>query len=135
MLWKRLNAFGTDAWRVVQLRDKWLVQGAAVFEHGRQVASLSYSVTCASDWSTRLARVSGWVGSQDVELDVRRSDLGDRMVNGDPAPRKNVTTLNEVVSQAAMVGGLLAQKDDPAIVHLSNSDLLLYVFIVRYENT
>lgn len=83
VLWRRLDAPGHDACRLETAGDAWRVDGAAAFRHedGRP-ARLTYRVEADAAWHTRQGRVRGWIGAQEVELDIARSVAGVWTLNG-----------------------------------------------------
>lgn len=82
ILWRRLDTPGHDACRLEQRNGGWHLKGTAVFRHEAVPARLSYHVTCAPDWTTREGRVSGWLGTQTVELGLARTPEGVWTLNG-----------------------------------------------------
>ena len=80
--WRRLDTPGHDAAVVNRTNDGWRLEGTTVFAHGSGPARLSYWVECASDWRTRRANVTGWVGHNRFEVDVTRSETGEWRLNG-----------------------------------------------------
>jgi uncharacterized protein len=82
MLWRRLDAPGHDSACLRWVGDDWLLTGVAVFGHEGRACCLAYDVTCDATWRTRLARVSGWVGSEPVEREIRALDGGRWLLDG-----------------------------------------------------
>ncbi|WP_420129347.1 putative glycolipid-binding domain-containing protein [Longimicrobium sp.] len=82
-LWRRLDTPGHDAARVSRTADGWRLEGTAVFGHELGPARIQYWVDCAPDWTTRRARVTGWVGDRRCDVDVSRSEAGEWQRNGE----------------------------------------------------
>jgi uncharacterized protein len=80
--WRRLDTPGHDAAHVSRTADGWHLEGVAVFAHEHGPARLLYSVDCAPDWQTRRGGVTGWIGDQRIEVDVRRTDAGQWLLDG-----------------------------------------------------
>ena len=80
--WKRLDLMGHDACRLQQVDGGWRLSGVALY-HEDALTALSYDVLHDANWVTRSARISGWVGSRDLELSVERDAAGLWWFNGD----------------------------------------------------
>jgi len=76
ILWRRLDAPGHDACRLVQRHDGWRLHGVANFRHDGGPASLTYQVDCDDQWVTLAGAVWGWVGAQSFNLRITRSSDG-----------------------------------------------------------
>jgi hypothetical protein len=70
ILWRRLDRPGHEFGRLASRSDGWQLSGTAVFAHEAQPCQLGYLVTCDSGWRTVLARVKGWVGGREIDIDV-----------------------------------------------------------------
>lgn len=70
VLWRRLDAPGHDAARLVRTAEGWRIEGMAVFAEGGSPACLRYRVDCGEGWRTRRATVEGWVGARRVEVEI-----------------------------------------------------------------
>ena len=86
VLWRRLDAAGMDACRFRRGKTGWTIEGAAVFADRGAVARLSYTLDLDPDWSSLAARVSGWVGGETIDLDIRRTAEGGWQANGVEVP-------------------------------------------------
>src|SRR5688572_30362172 len=71
-----------DACRFQSGFDGWTISGTAIFLTDRSAANLTYEVACGSDWSTRTATVSGWLGEKNISISLERSETGDWQLNG-----------------------------------------------------
>jgi hypothetical protein len=85
ILWRRLDVPGHDACRLERVDGGWRLAGVAVFRHERGSAQIAYELVVDERWTTRAGIVSGWVGDERVDVQVRRSSdgawtLGDRRV-------------------------------------------------------
>ena len=72
ILWRRLEAPGHDACRLVEHGDGWRVEGAAVFSVDGAVARLDYGVLCDPAWHARHGYVRGWIGERAIEFEIVR---------------------------------------------------------------
>ncbi len=81
MLWRRVDQPGHESARLVYQHPSWHLSGAAVFVYDGQPCRLDYGITCNSRWETRLARVTGWVGDQAVEIEISADSNGRWFVN------------------------------------------------------
>jgi uncharacterized protein len=70
MLWRRLDQPGHEAARLFVQEAKWHLTGTAVFASEQQPCRLDYLVKCDSAWGTLSGRVTGWVGSAMVDIEV-----------------------------------------------------------------
>jgi hypothetical protein len=75
ILWRRLDAPGHDACRLVETVDGHRLDGAAVFHHDGTAAVLAYELDGDAAWRTRAGTVRGWLGARPVAYSVRR--IGD----------------------------------------------------------
>lgn len=87
ILWRRLDAPGHDACRLVPAGEGWILEGAAVFRHESGVpAAVHYELECDGDWSTRSGRVHGWVGARAIEHRIERAHEGPWTLDGRIVP-------------------------------------------------
>ncbi|HTG33518.1 MAG TPA: putative glycolipid-binding domain-containing protein [Thermoanaerobaculia bacterium] len=86
VLWRRRDLPGHEACRVTALATGWRIAGTAVFLYERQACRLDYTIGCDATWRTLAAKVLGWVGDQDVEVEVLRDLSGDWQLNGRDCP-------------------------------------------------
>ena len=82
ILWRRLDAAGHDACRLLRNDDGWRLEGAAACRLEGTPASVAYIVDCDAGWRTRHGVVLGWVGEQRLDLRVERSPEGHWTLNG-----------------------------------------------------
>jgi hypothetical protein len=59
-----------------------LLDGTAVFLDSGRPVRLDYRVWCDRDWRTRTARVVGWIGTGEVEIDISVDTAGTWRSNG-----------------------------------------------------
>jgi hypothetical protein len=83
--WRRLDAPGHDACRLIEDTSGWRLEGTAVFLHRGAAACLSYVVTGGKDWRTRRGSVRGFIGATSIDVTVVRSARGAWTFNGVPA--------------------------------------------------
>lgn len=76
VLWRRLDAPGHDACRLLRNADGWMLDGTAVFLADGFPARLSYEVACDPEWRTRQGLVRGWFGDRPIGLTIRLGDDG-----------------------------------------------------------
>jgi hypothetical protein len=70
ILWRRLDQPGHDAARLVERAEGPLLEGTAVFSESGEPCRLDYRVICDKEWRTMSARVSGWLGTASIELEI-----------------------------------------------------------------
>src|SRR5262245_19660258 len=70
ILWRAIHLQGHEACRLYRLGNAWRLEGTAVFSHDSHPCHLSYLVVCDSSWNTLNARVSGWVASDNVDVEL-----------------------------------------------------------------
>ncbi len=86
ILWRRLDAPGHDACRLVPDGDGWRLEGSAVFRQEGAAARLDYRVACDAGWRTRRGRLLGWIGARDLDLEIARGKDGGWTLGGVPVP-------------------------------------------------
>jgi len=86
ILWKRKDASGFESSRVTILGSHRQVEGVAVFFFDGNACRLDYDIRCSSEWITRDATVSGWVGSRAIEIVIARSVEGEWTLNDQRQP-------------------------------------------------
>jgi uncharacterized protein len=82
VLWRRLDQPGHEAARLVFHDPFWQLSGNAVFAHEGRPCRLEYLVVCSSAWQTLHAKVTGWVGTRCVRLDVAADSILRWRLNG-----------------------------------------------------
>jgi len=82
VLWRRLDVDGMDACSFGQCEDGYEISGSALYLDGKRAIKLDYRVSCNSDWSTRAAWVSRWVGSERKGLSISRDTAVTWTVDG-----------------------------------------------------
>jgi hypothetical protein len=86
VLWRRLDLPGHEACRLATAGTEWRLSGGAVFLHEGQACRLGYEIACDARWRTLSAKVAGWVGDQDIDVEVLRDEAGLWRLNGEPVP-------------------------------------------------
>ena len=76
ILWRRVDRPGHESARLSALEDGWGLAGTSVFAHEGEPCCLSYRISCDSEWRTRSAGVIGWLGANEVRVDVRVEGAG-----------------------------------------------------------
>lgn len=84
VLWRRLHEPGHDACRLVEDRQGWCLEGAAVFLHEGAPACLSYRVVGTPDWLPLHGYVKGFIGSNDIDVTITRDVASKWLLNGTP---------------------------------------------------
>ena len=71
VLWRRLDHPGHES-ALLFLRDiSWHLHGTAVFLHEQLPCRLDYHLICDSRWHTRRASVGGWLGDEEIQIELR----------------------------------------------------------------
>src|SRR5262249_16423211 len=68
--WRAIYWPGHEACSLERSNSQWRLQGTAVFLYEGRTCRLSYSIECDARWQTRSAVISGWVGDEDVNLEL-----------------------------------------------------------------
>jgi uncharacterized protein len=88
VVWRRLDVPGHEFARLANDGSIWELAGTAVFFYEKQPCKLDYRVVCSSDWHTQTAQVSGWLGEQRIDTDIRVEAGGQRWwLNGVEQPQ------------------------------------------------
>ena len=82
VLWRRLDAEGHDACRLVAVDDGWRLEGVAAFDHEGAACAIAYTVECDPKWRTRGARLSGTRGDDRLEIRIERTAGDHWLLNG-----------------------------------------------------
>jgi len=87
MLWRRIDQPGHESCRLYQVDNEWCLEGTAVFlnDDGRP-CRLSYQIKCDSSWKTLTGSVSGWLGNDNVNIEVSVDSLQRWQLNGIEKP-------------------------------------------------
>ena len=86
ILWRRLDRPGHEFARVAPAGAGWSLSGLAAFLHDGAPCRLDYDVRCNERWETVSARVSGWVGGDEIRIDVAVDAHGSWLSNGVEVP-------------------------------------------------
>src|SRR5262245_26300222 len=90
ILWRGVDQPGHEACRLYRLDTKWCLEGTAVFlSEDRRPCRLSYRVICDSNWKTLAGTVSGWVGNDNVSIELSVDTLHRWQLNGSEKPAVN----------------------------------------------
>jgi hypothetical protein len=82
ILWRRVDTPGHEAARLIAGDGGWRLLGTAVFAHEGVGCRLDYRVHCDERWRTVSARVGGWVGGDEVEVEIAAERGGRWTLNG-----------------------------------------------------
>jgi hypothetical protein len=85
VIWSRLDHPGHEAARLLPQRSGWHLSGTAVFASDGQPCRLDYLVVCGPDWRTLSGRVTGWVGTLPIHVEMT-ADAGRWRLNGADCP-------------------------------------------------
>lgn len=70
ILWRGIYLRGHEACRLYQLETEWRLDGTAVFAYEGRPCRLSYLIACDPAWNTLSAVVSGWLGKDNVNVEI-----------------------------------------------------------------
>lgn len=87
VLWRRLDAEGHEACRLMRRDGGWRLDGTAVFQQERSPACLSYEVDCDDEWLTQWGAVYGWIGGRSLDFRIARSADRTWTLNGQVVPQ------------------------------------------------
>lgn len=82
ILWRRLDRPGHEFARLISRDSSQLLTGTAVLLHEGNACCLDYHIVCDPEWRTTSCRVSGWLGSQTIEIEVSVDATGEWRLNG-----------------------------------------------------
>ena len=86
ILWRRLDLPGHESARLYSADSRQHLTGTAAFLHDHQPCRLDYLVVCDSEWRTLSTRVAGWVGDEEVAIEVVADPAGHWQLNGVAQP-------------------------------------------------
>jgi hypothetical protein len=87
ILWQRLDRPGHEFGRLSLLQPDHELFGTAVFAHDQIPCRLDYLIVCDSKWQTLSGKVTGWVGNEKVEIDIRVDSNHCWRLNGKDCPQ------------------------------------------------
>ncbi|HKU74634.1 MAG TPA: putative glycolipid-binding domain-containing protein [Pyrinomonadaceae bacterium] len=82
IIWRGIYFPGHEACRLDGHDNKWSLEGTAVFSNDQLPCRLSYLIVCDSRWNTLRGSVSGWVGDDDVNIEVTVDEFHQWQFNG-----------------------------------------------------
>jgi hypothetical protein len=83
--WRRLDQPGHEDARLSFQGSEWRLIGTAMFAGEGRPCRLDYLVVCDPDWRTRSARITGWLGTDLIEVEAV-ADAGRWRLNGVDCP-------------------------------------------------
>jgi len=86
ILWRRLDRPGHESSRLFQRGSQWNLVGTALFAHDEQPCRLDYLVVCDANWQTLSGKVSGWIGTETIEIDLSVVSAHRWRLNGKECP-------------------------------------------------
>jgi uncharacterized protein len=85
ILWRRLDLPGFESARLIEQTSGWRLEGCAVFGFEGQPCRLDYQILCNPAWETNSARVAGWVGEREIQIDLSVDAAYRWRLNGEEA--------------------------------------------------
>ena len=82
ILWKGIYLRGHEACRLYKMGSEWCLEGTAVFLGQDRPCRLAYQVACDANWNSLRGVVSGWVGNDNVNIELVVDTLGHWQLNG-----------------------------------------------------
>jgi uncharacterized protein len=86
ILWRRLDQPGHESCRLSFRDSEWRLAGTAVFAHEGRACRLDYQVVCDASWQTVSGSVTGWVGEEEVKVEVAADTARGWCLNGRERP-------------------------------------------------
>lgn len=85
IVWQRAEKIGAghEFARVFFERPKCFFEGAAIFISEKKFCRLDYKIVCDEHWETLSAKVSGFVGDENIEVKVSVGSNGIWTMNGE----------------------------------------------------
>jgi hypothetical protein len=82
ILWSRLDTLGCDSAKLFMAEGMWHIQGSALFLSEGQPCKLDYEVVCDTFWYTCSVKINGWVGKEEIQIEIRVDPLFRWTFNG-----------------------------------------------------
>jgi hypothetical protein len=92
ILWQGIVWRGHEAARLYERNTEWRLEGTAVFSSDNRPCRLSYLVVCDASWNTLRGTVSGWLGKDNVNIEIAVDVLHCWRLNGVEKPAVNGCT-------------------------------------------
>lgn len=73
IFWRRLDCPGHDSCCLWKSGNGWQLSGTAIFLFEQKPCLLSYEVNTDSNWKTRIANISGYIGKSIIALTIART--------------------------------------------------------------
>ena len=86
ILWQGIDRRGHEAARLYQLNNQWCLEGTAVFASDDRPCRLDYLIVCDAGWNTLTGTVSGWLGNDNVNIEITADNLHRWRLNGVDQP-------------------------------------------------
>jgi uncharacterized protein len=86
ILWRRLDQPGHDFARLSLDGGTWYLRGTALLVHDRRPCRFDYQVACDSQWRTSSGRVTGWFGSEAIDVEITVDGSRRWRLNGELCP-------------------------------------------------
>jgi uncharacterized protein len=77
--WRRLDRPGRDAASLRPSDRRWLLRGAAAFDHDGGSVAVAYQAEVDARWETKRGVIRGFFGDQTVQHEIHRDDAGWRL--------------------------------------------------------
>ena len=87
ILWRRIDTPGHESASLFYDNDAWRLHGTAVFLHEQSACRLDYQIICDSQWQSRSAIVTGWVGDRVIESKIVAGPDRRWTLNGEECPQ------------------------------------------------
>ena len=85
--WRRLDSPGHEVAEFAPIEEGWLLSGTATFAESGRPCKLEYTITCDRAFVTRHCSVTGRIGDERVNVDLKRdSASGAWSIDGAPQP-------------------------------------------------
>jgi uncharacterized protein len=82
ILWRGIYFGGHEVCSLSQVNNEWRLEGTASFSSDNRACRLSYLVTSDLSWNTLGGIVSGWVGKENVRIELSVDTLHQWKLNG-----------------------------------------------------
>ena len=86
ILWRRVDQPGYEFARLLSDESTFRLAGTAVFLHDGKPCRIEYNVECGNDWETRLVTVGGWIGSEEIDVELSVDSANRWRINGEDNP-------------------------------------------------